>query len=83
MGSTAVAPSFSAVLVSVAVGARVLGADVVTGDLGEGLRLVQAGARDEVLHVAEVGGRVQVGVRGLRGRETLQTKIVPVQRAET
>ena len=74
MRSSAVSPNFCAALVSVAVGTRVLGADVVTGDLGEGLRLVQAGARDEVLHVAVVGGRVQVGVRGLRSRETLQTK---------
>ena len=59
-------------LVDIAVRRRVLGADVIVGDLAEALVLVQAGSRDEVLHVAEVGAVVEMGIPGLRGRISLK-----------
>ena len=56
-----------------------LRADVVAGVFRVALRLVQTGARDEVLHVAVVGARVQDGVTGLRRGETLEYQKVTLQ----
>ena len=58
--------------VLVAVRRRVLSTDAVAGALGvQGVSLVQPGAQDEVLHVAEVGALVQVGVPRLGARVAL------------